>query len=180
MDSTTSAFVAGLAAALIAAVVITAFKKLRKLVWGNIGRFLKWLTTIRVTTTRRMEAAREATRQELRSQSDHLPKPRWVIGHKRDGGLHDWIIVNAANEGVVATSVSLDAPDSYFSFLGSADWASFSGQSQGTFRGSATEIGHLSDIPFTVSWTDAAGVRHEDRVTAKGGGLGAAYGGGVW
>ncbi len=108
------------------------------------------MSGLRVTTAAARDQsvadALEARRPKI------VRQPRWVVApHKSERGT--WLFTNVS-EGTRARDVTLDAPVSEFTFMGSADWDEIAGEGMKTFRGYPTEGGAHFGVDFYTEWTD--------------------------
>ena len=126
---TASNIVGGVAVAIVVGVgtvlSTVVYKKWRRAIWGNVGRFLRWLGTLRLTTKSRIEAERELGRVEVReqiaSERETVPQPRWDIRPLE--GDPAWFMLRNFGAGVI--DISVTAPIDQFAFDTAATWPHF-------------------------------------------------------
>lgn len=147
--------------------------KLRRVVWGNIGKLLKWFSTLRVTTRKGREkltqAGYDGRSNEVTNERKLSPRPHWRVTHN-DGDA--WIYVH--NSGYWVDDVVVRADPDLFEFADGAKQGFIKGRlgdnvpggSRGKqVAGRLTKRGESEGVTFTFSWTD----QHGDAQPVDGG-----------
>lgn len=143
---------------LVVAGVLAIFSRtVRDKFWKPIGGGLRWLTTLRVTTTVRQETLRESGRAEVHQEvarekaaRAHRPQPVWRIARvDASTGLYAGEFELAESQGVTVWDIRLSAPPELFAFDGPNQWAGVV-HGGGLFKGTPTREGRRSGVMFTV------------------------------
>lgn len=127
--------------------------------WKPIGRRLRWLTTVRVTTVARQEALRESGRDEVR---DAIAKERATPQHQpvwrvERVGTTDNVFSLIDSQGVSVWDVGISAPPDLFGFLGPSKVDGPLVERYVRFGGRPTREGRRSGVMFTVRYRLAEG-----------------------
>lgn len=164
--------VGGLVVALLTWLII----KYHKQVWVA----LKWPFTIRLTTTKKVDAARkkaerdgfklavtkmkEAKEPLIKATSPNQvaqrrvdPQPRWRIERVRSEP-GEFALRNLVPDSI-ATNVRLDADLGWFDVQDNATWSTLSGVTFGLFSGEMTRRGRAHGVRFKITWHDGAGAK---------------------
>lgn len=139
--------------------------KLRGLVWGSIGKLLKWMRGLRVTTRKGranlMHAGYEERSEEVTNERRLSPRPHWRVT-RNDGD--DWIYVH--NSGYGVDDVVVHADPELFEFADGAEQGFIKGRLGDNGRGGSsgkqvagrlTKRGEREGVTFTFAWTDQLG-----------------------
>jgi hypothetical protein len=149
---------------LTAAVLTFVFRK-------PIAHAVKWLSTVRLTTTKRLaalhaltEAAREQGRTEVQAAVDAqravpLPQPNWVVSQPEG---HWAMSLDNRQPDVTISDVRMEPILGDFVFDGPNQWPGTFQYSQ-HFSGKRVGNGRTFGVIFNIEWHDANGDRHTSR-----------------
>lgn len=167
-------------AVVLTGLVLSIFRESwRRNTWGRIGKGLRWLTTLRATTTVRQEASRsrafEEGRKDRQSELDeqiaraqkvptnapHI-RARWDITPTVSGDASAFKIENTAMESV-AKGVGIEVDPMLYTITSAADWEEMLGGDHQFFFGKLTDKGRRTkEIAVTVTWTNVSGERKSE------------------
>ena len=139
--------------------------RLRRVVWGSVGKLRRWLGGLRVSTDRQRgkltQLGYDRRSNEVAKERQLSPRPRWRVTHA-DGD--DWIYVH--NSGYGVDNVVVRADPELFVFADGAKEGfipgrlgdNVAGGSHGKhISGQLSERGEREGVTFTFSWTDQLG-----------------------
>ena len=159
------ATVAGLCAVGVFLLVSLIAAPLRRLFWGSIGRGLKWLLGLRVTSRSKRDAlfgkgfaARDA---EVTQERKHSKRPAWHVTYQEGD---DFIFLY--NSGWAVRDVTVRADPRLFAFRGGGSEGFIKGEHGDNLPGGSkgkqivgelTKDGKREGVTFEVSWIDQNG-----------------------
>jgi hypothetical protein len=159
--------VGGLAVSAIIAIVVSVSKRVRSF----LGHLLRWLGSIRLTTTNRI---RQKVQAQIDARRARVVQPRWLVGKRRQGGQQEYLLVNIASGSSPVRSVRLESADGMFILLSGAYWDVVEPSQQLTFLGQP-DHSMMWEPSFTVEWSDEAGDWHSENITLYRGSASTAY-----
>lgn len=145
---------------ILAGVLAIFVAPVREKFWKPIGRGLRWLTSIRLTTVARQNALRADGRSEVRSEvaaerAAHRPQPVWRIARIDEvSPLFAGKFALAESQGVTVWDAQLSAPAEMFAFIGPNQWLGPLRRRQ-EFDGQPTAAGRKSGVMFNVRWRES-------------------------
>jgi hypothetical protein len=139
--------------------------RLRRVVWGSVGKLRRWLGGLRFSTSRQRgkltQLGYDRRSDEVAKERQLSPRPRWRVTHA-DGD--DWIYVHNSGYGVDDVVVRADPELFVFAdgakegFIPGRLGDNVAGGSHGKqISGQLTERGEREGVTFTFSWTDQLG-----------------------
>jgi hypothetical protein len=155
-------------------VISVVSRKLRSLVWLNLGRAFAWLFSIKpMTRTARAlleQVGYERRSSEVAEERKRAFEPSWRIEARDSLGEKNLHWLN--NDGFVVQDVSLTCDPEFFVLEGEVAWkGGFGSDTPGSvgnfFRGIATELGKSEGVAFIVRWTDRYGDHHQRAVPLR-------------
>jgi hypothetical protein len=159
--------VGGLVVSATIAIVVSISKRVRRF----LGQSLRWIGSIRITTTGRIGQKVQA---QIDARRARVVQPRWLVGKRRQGGQQEYLLVNIATGSSQVRSVRLESADGMFVLLSGAYWDAAAPNQQLTFLGQP-DHSMMWEPSFTVEWSDEAGDWHSETIALYRGSGNAAY-----
>lgn len=137
--------------------------RLSKGVHKTLTAVLRWLFSIRITTSRGLS---RRTSTLIQDRQKLVVNARWIIAVPKHGKPDELIVENVA-QGSVAHAVKVESDSYGFTFLSAADWLVLQPGAAASFFGHWDQFAY-SAPQFTVTWTDLAGTRRAQFVRILG------------
>lgn len=161
----------GVGIALFVFLVFSVFASgLRRIIWGSVRKFFRWLFAMRLTTKSGRDTLEEKGYQrrcaEVAEERRLSPRPTWWITHQDDDNF-----VFLRNKGYWVEDVTVRADSELFVFADGASEGFIKGRHAGNMPGESigkqvpgelTREGIRRGVTFDLSWTDQNGDRQPE------------------